>query len=723
MNDVSRRLGSLAQAALEATACSIVIVDGTKRDFPIMYSNAAFTALCGYTAEESIGRNCRFLQGVDTDPIVVAEIGAAIAAGLPIRREILNYRKDGSPFWNDLTINPIYDAFGNIESFVGVQFGADAVHVARQGLAEAEARLESIANHVPGYIYRRIMRPDGTIDIVYCSPSLSRTLGVSESKIKRSFYKLMHRDDREIFYDAIRKSATNMSIFREEFRLLSSSGETHWFRSDSPPRKMSNGDVVWDGLAIEISSEKRWHGEIADLASHDTLTGLLNRQAWRAAVSERLDGVGSGSKSCGLVCIDIEAFQALNDKLGQLTCDNILKQLAKRLTVLAESVRGVAARLGGDEFAILVPRCDNELDLVRFARVTHEALAESLPEGDISVAIHTRIGVALQAADLGPVDDPVGELLTQAELALRWAKQSTAAGPVLYSRAQDDRFRNQAILERSLERAIEDGELTLHFQPLVDLASGSIVSAEALVRWNHPTLGMQRPDLFIPLAEKSGLIVPLGIWVLRAAIMQRELWQAAGLTPPKIAINVSGKQLTDPNFVTGVRDVLARTCARADNYEIELTEGALIEASRPVMTALHALKKMGFTITIDDFGSGYSTFRYLRDFPVDKVKIDQMFVRKLVVGSSDALIIRAVISLARGMGIAFVAEGIETPLQREFLLREGCEIGQGYFFSLPVVAEDFGWFLANDVKLPLSPNPPAGPGMSMQVAKDKMFDE
>jgi EAL domain-containing protein (putative c-di-GMP-specific phosphodiesterase class I) len=318
--------------------------------------------------------------------------------------------------------------------------------------------------------------------------------------------------------------------------------------------------------------------------------------------------------------------------------------------------------------------------------------------------IATSIGATLcaPAGSLAAAsENSTSAAMAQAELAMRWAKQAGSGGCVVYSAERDDRFRNEAILARSLEGAMRNGELELHYQPLVDLASGRIVAAEALVRWNHPTLGMQRPDLFIPLAEKSGVIVQLGQWVIEQAMRQRSLWKAGGLAVPPIAINVSGVQLADPGFVTFVTNALRSVRSRAEDFEIELTESQLIEASPQIVTSLHALRDMGFKIAIDDFGSGHATFRYLRDFPVDKLKIDQLFVRKLVLDSSDALIIRAIISLARSMGISVVAEGVETEMQREFLQREGCEVAQGYLFSLPLVAEDFAWLLAENVQLPM----------------------
>lgn len=697
--------------ALAAISCSVIVTDATLPDNPIIYVNDAFSALTGYAAAEVVGRNCRLLQGPDSDPLVVSEIGAAIAAGKSYRGEILNYRRNGTSFWNDLTIDPIRDSAGRLTGYVSFQYCADAAHRAIEEKVEAESRLSSIVDHIPGYTYRRILRTDGSIEMIYCSPSINKLLEIEQGDVTSKLYDHVHPDDVDALDAAIRRSAAEMSVFRQEFRLISSSGAVHWLRSDAPPRRLPNGDIVWDGASIEITAEKKWETEIANQASRDPLTGLLTRAAWRQALTTQLSVDSGETGRSAVLCVNIKTFGDLNDRLGQHVGNEILCEAARRLVRIAAPIAGVAARLGGDEFAILVPACADEDALAALARTASEALAPPFKIGAQLMAIESSIGATmLKHSEPGtpPGDDLASELIVQAELALRWANQEGGNAPILYSRERDDRFQNRALLAQSLEQAIGNDELELHYQPIVDLASGRIVSAEALVRWNHPILGMQRPDLFIPLAEASGLIVALGRWVLCQTLRQRRQWQDEGLAPPPIAINVSGNQLLDPGFVGMVEEMLQAMGADAADFELELTEGLLIEPSPQIMAALADLRSMGFMITIDDFGSGHATFRYLRDFPVDKLKIDQIFVRKLVLESTDALIIRAVISLARSMGIGFIAEGIETEMQRDFLEREGCEIGQGYLFSMPLVAEDFAWLLANGAQLPRhAPEPPA----------------
>lgn len=683
---ISRTIEGLA--ALSATSYPVVITDHTQADCPVVYVNAAFRKLTGYRDFDVLGRNCRFLQGADTDPDAISDLRAAVSLGVGIQRELLNYRKDGTPFWNEVTIDPIRTEHGALIGYIGFQIECDEAHRASDEKAAAAAALASIADHIPGYIYQRIMRTDGTIDLVYSSPSLRKMLCIDDKEPSPNLSEYVHPEDQDSIVSAIRKSARDMTVYQDEFRLISTDGTIHWLRSESMPRVNADGEIVWDGMAIEISAEKRWESEVATLALRDPLTGLLSRGAWQNALTMRLGTEpGEAAPGCALLYVDLSGFDQVNEQMGTQGGDGILCTIAQRLTDFSASVDGVSARLGGDEFGVMVNVCQSAEVLESLGRSLASAISAPIPIGDHAISVQAVIGATLHGGDC-QVGVTVAELKIQAEQALRWAKSQGPGSYALYSRDRDNRFSNAAILARSLESAITNDELTLHYQPLMDIASGAVVSAEALLRWNHPTLGAQRPDIFIPIAEKTGFIVQLGRWVFEEALRQRRRWRDEGLTVPPIAINVSGRQL-GPALADTFSQCLAEFGGRARDFELELTESLLIEGSQEVISCLQDLQAMGFSIAIDDFGSGHSTFRYLRDFPVDKLKLDQTYVRKLVLGSADAQIIRAVIALARGMDIALVAEGIETEMQRDFLQREGCKIGQGYLFSKPLPPEDF----------------------------------
>ena len=401
----------------------------------------------------------------------------------------------------------------------------------------------------------------------------------------------------------------------------------------------------------------------------------------------------------------LDDFRSLNNTMGQVFGDGVLRRIGMRIQDYADKYGGTAARLGGDEFGLLLPDV-GERNVGDIAEALARMVAFPMLVDVQELSAQACVGAVAPAglddlAALKPAERG-SELLKRAQVALYVAKQEGPGICRLYAPEYDDRVRNRVALHQSLRRGITEEEFKVNYQPVVNLDNGEIVGAEALVRWQHPELGVQRPDVFIPFAEASGLIVPLGNWVMKQAMRQMRRWASLGLRVPRIAINVSGVQLRRPGFIASVEQALAETGAEPAHLEFELTEGVLLEGSAEIFAQLKTLRAMGFMLTLDDFGTGHSTFRYLRDFPVQKIKIDQSFVRQLVIDSSDASIVRSIISLARSLKLEVVAEGIETPMQRDFLYAEGCRIGQGYLFSMPLGAEDFGWLLQTGTTLPIA---------------------
>lgn len=703
MNDLKLQNLSI-YAALDLATISVILVDARCADQPITFVNRAFTQLTGYSSVDAIGRNCRFLQGPLTDPSMVNLIRRTLAEGTSITCEMLNYKKDGSQFWNGLTIDPIHDSDGNVSHFLAFQQDVSGARLAASELHVAEEKLASIIQNIPGYIFRRIMRPDLTVHYTFFSRSIFRILGLPDDTEWQGteFLSYIHADDRANFRTAIVQSGLELTRLRSEFRLISTLGGEHWFRSDSTPRAAANGDIVWEGLAADVSAEKASESQLTYLAHHDILTGLANRQLFRMSVIEAISSAALTTSSVAVCYIDLDDFQTLNEELGLAVGDLMLQQVGGRLLGFVKRFGGAAARLGGDEFALLLPAINRDADLLVLAESLRLSVLQPVAAPGRDIVTDVCIGGVLYGNDdpasCSP-DERAAELMKRADLALRRAKQEGPGSCRIYSPSIDDRVRNRMALRRSLHDGLANEQFALHFQPLVDLCSGEIVGAEALVRWNHPELGLQRPDLFIPYAEASGLIVPLGAWIMKKAMQQAEDWRKDGLAPPRIAINLSGIQLQRPGFVSSVERALDESGADASNFEFELTEGTLIGAASETYRELGRLRSLGFGLAIDDFGTGHSTLKSLRDFPVNKIKIDQTFIRQLVVNSTDASIIRAIVALSQSMKLDVVAEGIETLMQRDFLLEEGCRVGQGYLLSMPLAAEDFAWLLETRQKL------------------------
>jgi diguanylate cyclase (GGDEF)-like protein/PAS domain S-box-containing protein len=685
----------------------LVLTDATQPDNPIVFVNPSFTTLTGYTPEEVLGRNCRFMRGPGTDPATIADIRQAVSAGQAIQRQILNYRRDGTPFWSDLTIDPIRDSGGQLLGFAGTHYEMSGIDHAQPGLAEVQRQLTTIIGNVPGYVFQRVLRASGAIGYTYVSPSLFRMLGLPPDTDWSDGQALFHfmPEDREVFLQQAMQSAEVMTPMRLETRMIDASGNAHWFRTFSTPRRLPTGDVVWEGLALDITAERTARAELDFVTHHDMLTGLSNRFFFKTEFLKAAEAARRSASRVGVYYIDLCSFGDISDRWGEAFADKVLRRIALTLTELAETLSGRVSRLGGDEFGLLLPEMPDDATPDGIGMKICNEISRPMVIDGTGIVVEACVGVTefVPADDTGPrsTEDLWAEIMRRVHLAVMEAKRDGAGACRLYSAGIDDRSRSRTALRLSLQQAIDDAQFEMHYQPIVDLASGAIVGAEALVRWPHPELGMVRPDMFIPIAESTRLIVPLGAWITRTVMQQAQAWRRRGLATPRISINLSSVQLQRPGFLEAVQQALAETGANARDFEFELTETVLVDVSPELLERLAGLKALGFGLAIDDFGTGNATFSYLRHFPVDKIKIDQSFVRHLVAGSSDASIVRAMTALGRSLDLQVVAEGIETTRQCDFLLEEGCRTGQGYLFSLPMQAEDFAWLLEQRVRLPI----------------------
>jgi len=367
---------------------------------------------------------------------------------------------------------------------------------------------------------------------------------------------------------------------------------------------------------------------------------------------------------------------------------------------------GTLAQLGDARFITFVPGVANRDQAFRLARQLCRDMVRPLNIQSLRLALTFCLGVSYSEDHR----ETAAELIDQAETALGEARRHGAGAFCLFSPDMEERMRGRMLLRETLQQAIDAHELHLHYQPIVDLATGRVRAAEALSRWNHPELGAQSPADFIPAAEASGLIVPLGEQMLLRALRDRQGWRKLGLSPPPVAVNVSAVQLQRPGFVEMVTRALAAADSVPEDLELELTEGTLIETTGGMLEQLGLLSRMAITLTVDDFGTGFSSLRYLRDMPVRKLKIDQYFIRDIADDPRDLSIIRAIVAMANALELEVVAEGIETEAQRVKLLEVGCRIGQGYLFAPPMSADDFGRMLRDGVTLPVAAPPSGTPG-------------
>ncbi|MGH8531206.1 MAG: putative bifunctional diguanylate cyclase/phosphodiesterase [Gammaproteobacteria bacterium] len=436
-------------------------------------------------------------------------------------------------------------------------------------------------------------------------------------------------------------------------------------------------------------SEARMH----ELAFYDGLTGLPNRALFEDRLRMALARAQRADEGVALLFLDLDRFKAVNDSLGHPAGDGLLREVATRLPrCLREGDTG--ARWGGDEFIILVPDLPGERQAAAQAAAVviekvREALARPVMIEGQEIEVSTSIGVVLYPWDGANVVD----LIKHADTAMYQAKGRGRNTYQFFTGAMHTAARERLILENDLRRALRRSELAVHYQPQVKMRSRPIVGAEALIRWRHPERGWISPAEFIPVAEESGQIQAIGRWVLDQVLAQMKDWGAMGLTVPRISVNVSAYQLTDPAFPRTVLERLGAHGLAPESFGLEFTESALVEER--TLPTLIAIAQLGVDLAVDDFGTGYSSLSYLKRFPLTALKIDQSFVRDLETDASDAALVRAIIAMATSLRLRVVAEGVETEAQRTLLSKYGCREYQGYLFSPPVAAEKFAAFLTH----------------------------
>lgn len=455
-----------------------------------------------------------------------------------------------------------------------------------------------------------------------------------------------------------------------------------------------------DQVAVALSNARMLE-QVRVLAYYDSLTGLFNRPSYKARLAHALQDARRKRRKVAVFFIDLDNFGRINDTLGHELGDQLLRQVGERLRACcagadeeSEHTLGAAcpevARLGGDEFTVLLAGIADPEDAAALARRLLSALAPPVPLGAHEVFVTASIGIALYPGD----GEDVETLLTHADTAMYEAKGQGGNGYQLFARAMSADAMQRLTLEGDLRRALERDEMVLHYQPIVRADTGAITGAEALIRWQHPSLGLLLPAEFITIAEETGLIVPLGEWVLRTACAQNRVWQDAGFAPIRVAVNLSSRQIRQGTLAATARAALEAAGLEPRWLGLELTESVLMERQHEAVAALHRLRAMGLQLAIDDFGTGYSSLSYLKHFPVDALKIDRSFVRDLTTVPDDAAITAAVIAMAHALELKVVAEGVETHEHLAFLRGQGCDEVQGHLVGRAVPAERFAEWLA-----------------------------
>ena len=572
-----------------------------------------------------------------------------------------------------------------------IQAALEALHETHRARRQTEERFRSLVLNTSDVI--TILTDAGRID--FHSPSASRIWGHSAEALRNaSFFELVHEDDAEVARGLISQALTRPRLsMSAEVRLRLA--DESWCYFEAVATNLLRDPRV-SGIVTtfrDITERKDFEQKLRYQAYHDALTDLPNRTLFVERVERGLARAARRGLNVSVMFIDLDNFKVINDSLGHAVGDLLLVTLTERIKSCLR-VEDTLARLSGDEFAILIEDVRDQDDARRMADRVQEQLQVPFILDRREVFASVSIGIALSDPSHVAPDD----LLRDADLAMYRAKANGKARCEVFDSTMNEQATERLALESSMRRAIEREELRVFYQPIVTLQDSAVVGFEALVRWEHPDLGLISPVDFIPLAEETGMIVPIGAWVLKEACRQVKLWQDR-LCPDRallLSVNVSARQFQSPDLVETVANVLKETGFDPTHLKLELTESLMMQDVERTIQRLHDLKGLSIQLVIDDFGTGYSSLAYLRRFPISVLKVDKSFIHRLGMDPQDHAIARSIVTLASDLGMQVVAEGIETAEQLEVLRELHCDFGQGYYFSRPVPGAQAEAFVTSD---------------------------
>jgi diguanylate cyclase (GGDEF)-like protein/PAS domain S-box-containing protein len=563
----------------------------------------------------------------------------------------------------------------------------------KQVLREIEERYGPLPEGMPSVAY--IFTPGLEGECLYISPSVEDVLGYPREQWLEDnalWDRILHPDDFERVTLNEAECARSGETLVQEYRLQAADGRDVWIRDEMTVVRglREDQEPLFYGVFLDVSDRKRMENELERLALFDPLTGLPNRALFADRLRQVLGRPGRRSTTA-VYFIDVDRFKRINDSLGHAAGDDVLREMARRLRAVLRP-EDTVARFGGDEFTILCESVGGVLEAVGVADRLQRPLREPLRAGGAELRLSASVGVALAE----PGDSVDGErLIEDADAAMYRAKERGGARTELFDTAMRERAVEALRVEQELQRALERGELRLFYQPAVDLSSGAVVGAEALVRWQHPQRGLLTPDQFLPIAEETGLIVPVGAWVVDEACRRLARWRdRAESSALHLSVNLGARELTHPDAVTSVLGAVRRSGVDPEALTIEVTEGTAMADGDTGFRALRDLSGEGLRVAIDDFGTGYSSLDQLRRMPVDVVKVDRSFVQRMSDDPTDRELVAAVIGMGRALNLLVVAEGIETPEQAATLRELGCGYGQGFLYAKPLPPEALDVVLA-----------------------------